>query len=122
MQVLLPGIDDMFVIMQCYDNLAPNEHHPGDPSLDVATAMKHAGVAITVTSITDFIVFGVGATTVRIFLIIYAFFCVYFCALLVFASPSVFLPLLRRWHPLCLLLPSDAVRGLPVIGSPVYAY
>eukprot|EP00095_Tigriopus_kingsejongensis_P012251 snap_masked-scaffold472_size162276-processed-gene-0.4 protein:Tk12251 transcript:snap_masked-scaffold472_size162276-processed-gene-0.4-mRNA-1 annotation:"hypothetical protein DAPPUDRAFT_306990" len=56
------GIDDMFVICQSLDNLPP------DPSLTVETrvalAMKHAGVAITVTSITDVAVFAIGASTV----------------------------------------------------------
>ena len=55
----------MFVIMQCFDNLKPSEVNFNDPVQMIATTMEHAGVAITVTSITDFLVFGVGATTVR---------------------------------------------------------
>jgi predicted RND superfamily exporter protein len=58
------GIDDMFVIMQCYDNLALNGERSGDVVHDIGLTMRHAGVAITVTSFTDFIVFALGATTV----------------------------------------------------------
>ena len=56
------GVDDMFVIMQCYDNLG-NEK-TDDIIENVSLTLKHAGVAITVTSFTDFIVFALGATTV----------------------------------------------------------
>ena len=59
------GIDDMFVIMQCFDNLKPSEKRPGDNAYNIGMTMKHAGVAISVTSITDVVVFGVGASTVR---------------------------------------------------------
>ena len=62
---ILPGIDDMFVIMQCFDNLKPSEKKVGDNAFNIGMAMRHAGVAITVTSITDVVVFGVGASTVR---------------------------------------------------------
>ena len=58
------GIDDMFVIMQCYDNLSPEEKSSPDIPSRVALTMRRAGVAITVTSITDFMVFAIGATTV----------------------------------------------------------
>jgi predicted RND superfamily exporter protein len=58
------GIDDMFVIMQCYDNLGQSGERTGDTVRDVGLTMRHAGVAITVTSFTDFIVFALGATTV----------------------------------------------------------
>ncbi len=54
------GIDDMFVILQCHDNL---EMKSGDREVDVGETMRRAGVAITVTSITDFVVFCVGAST-----------------------------------------------------------
>ena len=55
----------MFVIMQCFDNLKPSEKRPGDNAYNIGMTMKHAGVAISVTSITDVVVFGVGASTVR---------------------------------------------------------
>jgi hypothetical protein len=64
---LTPGIDDMFVIMQSFDNLRPEEKRSGDNAFNIGVAMRHAGVAITVTSITDVVVFGVGASTVRTF-------------------------------------------------------
>ncbi len=55
------GIDDMFVILQCYRNLP-------DHSLDLAEriglTMRHAGVAITVTSVTDILAFAMGSITV----------------------------------------------------------
>ncbi|XP_071522307.1 patched domain-containing protein 3-like [Panulirus ornatus] len=57
------GIDDMFVIMQAWNNLTPQEQKQelGDR---VGCALKHAGVSITVTSVTDFVAFAVGSTTV----------------------------------------------------------
>merc|ERR1711962_528350 len=58
------GIDDMFVIMQCYDNLSPEEMSSPDIPTRVGKTMKRAGVAITVTSLTDFMVFAIGATSV----------------------------------------------------------
>ena len=67
------GIDDMFVIMECWHNLA------NDPTTAVlpihermGRTMKHAGVSVTVTSITDVFAFGIGACTVSfVFLEIY---------------------------------------------------
>ena len=56
------GIDDMFVIMQCYDNLGPLK--TDNIQDNIGMTMRHAGVAITVTSLTDFIVFALGGTTV----------------------------------------------------------
>ena len=56
------GIDDMFVIIQCYDNLGSEKSQ--DNVENIGKTMRHAGVAITVTSLTDFIVFVLGATTV----------------------------------------------------------
>ena len=58
------GIDDMFVIMQCYDNLSLEEMSSPDIPTRVGKTMRRAGVAITVTSLTDFMVFAIGATTV----------------------------------------------------------
>nr|XP_045610893.1 protein patched homolog 2-like [Procambarus clarkii] len=56
------GIDDMFVIMQAWNNLSPQEMKEG-LSERVGCALKHAGVSITVTSVTDFVAFAVGSTT-----------------------------------------------------------
>ena len=56
------GIDDMFVIIQCRNTLS--EQHQGKGVVErLGKTMEHAGVAITITSITDFIAFGIGATT-----------------------------------------------------------
>ena len=58
----IKGIDDMFVIIQCRNTLSE-----ADKSKDVVerlgVTLRHAGVAITITSITNFIAFGIGATT-----------------------------------------------------------
>ncbi|KAK2713471.1 hypothetical protein QYM36_009366, partial [Artemia franciscana] len=56
------GIDDMFVIIQCWNNLSAEEQEFTLP-VRVGTALKHAGVSITVTSITDIAAFAIGATT-----------------------------------------------------------
>jgi len=61
------GIDDMFVIIQCWNNLYPSTlTKQSKLSLPerMGNAMKHAGVSITVTSLTDIAAFGVGASTV----------------------------------------------------------
>ena len=55
------GIDDMFVIVQSFDNLKAESRDI--PEL-VGATMRRAGVAITVTSLTDVLVFVVGSTTV----------------------------------------------------------
>ncbi|XP_066939871.1 patched domain-containing protein 3-like isoform X1 [Macrobrachium rosenbergii] len=57
------GVDDMFVIVQCFSNLNQEERRL-ELKQRMATALRHAGVAITVTSITDFGAFFIGATTV----------------------------------------------------------
>jgi len=59
------GIDDMFVIVQCYDNLKKEGITDGLTHEEViGLTMKNAGVAITVTSTTNFLVFAIGATSV----------------------------------------------------------
>eukprot|EP00092_Neocalanus_flemingeri_P063022 GFUD01076156.1.p1 GENE.GFUD01076156.1~~GFUD01076156.1.p1 ORF type:complete len:598 (-),score=161.58 GFUD01076156.1:7-1800(-) len=58
------GIDDMFVIVQCLAN--QKSSYSGDlPPVSklIGAALKHAGVSITVTSVTDVLAFGVGAVT-----------------------------------------------------------
>ena len=59
------GIDDMFVIMQSVSNIKK------DPTLchlsteeKIALALKHAGVSVTVTSVTDVFAFAAGSVTV----------------------------------------------------------
>jgi len=56
------GIDDMFVIVQCLNNKKETDPLLPIPSLIGAT-LQHAGVSITVTSLTDVLAFGVGAVT-----------------------------------------------------------
>ena len=53
------GIDDMFVIVQSFDNLKEHEKSQDLPS-QFGIALKHAGVAITITSVTDLLAFGIG--------------------------------------------------------------
>ncbi|CAL4069038.1 unnamed protein product, partial [Meganyctiphanes norvegica] len=57
------GVDDMFVIMQSMRNLPPEDADLPLPQR-MGSAMRHAGVAITVTSLTDFAAFAIGASTV----------------------------------------------------------
>ena len=57
------GIDDMFVIMQCFNNLNPEESKLKIRQ-QFGRTMRGAGVAITITSVTDFLAFGIGGTTV----------------------------------------------------------
>ncbi len=67
------GIDDMFVIVQCWDSIEKEEkeeEEEGEQGLPaplpdrVGRALQRAGAAITVTSATDVMAFGVGASTV----------------------------------------------------------
>ena len=56
------GIDDMFVILQSLQNLeSPNS---SDITKVISKTLGKSGVAITVTSLTDVLAFGVGASTV----------------------------------------------------------
>jgi Niemann-Pick C1 protein len=54
----------MFVIMQCWNNLLTSEKKRPLPER-MGLTLQHAGVSITVTSVTDFVAFAIGATTVR---------------------------------------------------------
>jgi Niemann-Pick C1 protein len=57
----------MFVIVQCLENLTKDQLSSVSTTQEkIGLAMKHAGVAITVTSVTDIFAFGVGACTVRV--------------------------------------------------------
>ena len=67
------GVDDMFVIIQSFDNLSEEEQQDTLANRFGAT-MKHAGVAITITSVTDLLAFFIGGTTIIPAL---ASFCVY---------------------------------------------
>ena len=59
------GIDDMFIIVQSYDSIIKQELSRGKGHHEkMGLAMQHAGVAITITSVTDLMAFCVGASTV----------------------------------------------------------
>ena len=74
------GVDDMFILVQSWNNLVSyfaslynhyncinnvKDDMPGvDLSEKVGHAMRHAGLGITVTSVTDVLVFLIGGTTV----------------------------------------------------------
>ncbi|OWF43557.1 Niemann-Pick C1 protein [Mizuhopecten yessoensis] len=57
------GVDDLFVIMGAYKSL-PIGYLDRPIHERMAMTLKHAGVSITVTSLTDMCAFGIGATTV----------------------------------------------------------
>ena len=65
--IIFSGIDDMFVIMQSLYNLG--DQFNGNVVDTLSAALERSGVAITVTSLTDVLAFGVGATTVSITII-----------------------------------------------------
>ena len=61
----------MFVIMQSWNNLGAGKHSKTLALEDkFGLAMQHAGVAITITSLTDFLAFAIGATTVMLFFLL----------------------------------------------------
>ena len=56
----------MFVIMACWYNLHKDGSVSSLPLAErMGLAMEHAGVSVTVTSVTDILAFGIGACTVR---------------------------------------------------------
>ena len=59
------GVDNMFVIVQALENITIGKTKLPVPER-IGMAMKHAGVSITVTSITNMSVFFIGSTSVRI--------------------------------------------------------
>ena len=57
----------MFVIMACWYNLHKDRSVSSLPLAErMGLAMEHAGVSVTVTSVTDILAFGIGACTVRL--------------------------------------------------------
>ncbi|KAK3599821.1 hypothetical protein CHS0354_022387 [Potamilus streckersoni] len=57
------GVDDMFIIVEEWRNLT-KEDQKLELKERIARALKHSGVSVTVTSVTDIVAFGIGATTV----------------------------------------------------------
>ncbi|GAB1610710.1 hypothetical protein Ahia01_001357400, partial [Argonauta hians] len=56
------GVDDMFVIVGALDNLTAEEkERPVEEQIGLT--MKHAGVSVTITTLTDILAFGIGATS-----------------------------------------------------------
>lgn len=59
------GVDDMFVIVQCLENI--NDNVRSKPIHErIGVAIKHAGMSVLITSATDVLAFGVGASTVSL--------------------------------------------------------
>ena len=56
------GVDDLFVIVTSFENLR-GEELENSLIKKFGLTMKHAGVAITVTSVTDLLAFGIGGST-----------------------------------------------------------
>ena len=54
------GIDDMFVIMRCFNNIKEDEKERNSLVENIGITMKHAGVSITITSLTDILAFFIG--------------------------------------------------------------
>ncbi len=85
------GVDDMFVIVQSLENLSAEEKALPVPQR-VGLTMKHAGVSITVTSLTDMAAFLIGSTTLLPILRTFCLFCamgvlmLYFFAITFFAG------------------------------------
>ena len=76
------GIDDMFIVYATFVRSYKAKRQPYEDL--IADAMRHSGVSITITSLTDFVAFMVGLTTgfrgVQIFCV-YAGFSILFCYL-----------------------------------------
>lgn len=58
------GVDDMFVIMACWDDLTDDQKKLPAPER-TGLMLKHGGVSITVTSVTDILAFIIGSSTVN---------------------------------------------------------
>merc|ERR1719211_987664 len=57
------GIDDMFVIVESWYNIDENTRKTKSLEENIALTLKDAGVAITVTSVTDVCAFSIGCIT-----------------------------------------------------------
>ena len=121
------GIDDMFVIVQCLNNIKNDpEFEDYEMSNKIAHALKHAGVSVTVTSLTDVFAFAVGAVSVRLALLLlfmfhdsYAFWNsekVFDIFISEYAWLAIFLCVYRHWPWFNLSTPSLLVCCLDVFG------
>ncbi|XP_015768303.1 PREDICTED: Niemann-Pick C1 protein-like [Acropora digitifera] len=54
----------MFVIVQAWDNIPSDVVKKRGIPEAIGLALKHAGCSITITSLTDFLAFMIGATTI----------------------------------------------------------
>nr|XP_002739466.1 PREDICTED: protein patched homolog 1-like [Saccoglossus kowalevskii] len=88
------GVDDMFVVVQALNNLSPEVKQHGSTSEKIGQTLKHAGVSVTVTSITDFLAFGIGATTILPALRSFCFFCAIGILFLFLFSITIFAAML----------------------------
>ena len=57
------GIDDMFVIVKCFNNISDEEKKKNTLAKSIGLAMNHAGGSITVTSLTNVCAFATGASS-----------------------------------------------------------
>lgn len=57
------GVDDMFVLMACWEELTKEEKKLPVPE-KIGLMLKHGGVSITITSFTDVIAFLIGSSTI----------------------------------------------------------
>ena len=57
------GIDDIFVIMRCLNNIPAEKKKTNTVVTNIGMTMKQAGASITVTSVTDICAFATGAVT-----------------------------------------------------------
>lgn len=108
------GVDDMFVIMACWDDLpATHRHLPLHERIGLM--LKHGGVSITVTSVTDILAFIVGASTVRI-----VFASAFFYFKMRFLDPPIFRVILYLRSGLCfydVCICGYVFCGVPDVGS-----
>ena len=68
------GIDDMFVIVQCWFNMKKEESDTLPLHEQIGLTLRHAGVAVTITTLTDVFAFGVGAVTVLLSLLLFFYY------------------------------------------------
>ena len=58
------GIDNMFVILRCFENIPEEERDRNGLVKNMALTMARAGVSITVTTLTDVAAFAVGTIAI----------------------------------------------------------